>query len=171
MKAQQAYFDPNASQAKQKKLIRVVIVLVVIGVVGGILIAILGTGPKNSALGGVLANQKELIKVIDGHRKDLKTAEGANFAATTRNILVSGSQDLEKAGAKAPAGSSLSSAESQLATAGQNNRLDEVLTELIKSTLTQDLGALTQSLDQASESQKPVIESLAASYALLIGGE
>lgn len=169
MKHQQAYFDPNAAQAKQHKLIRVVIILVVIGVVGGILMAILGTGPKNSALGGVLANQKELIRVIDDHSKDLKTPGAANFAVTTRNVLVSGSQELEKVGAKATAASSIVSADTQLATASQNNRLDEALTEMITTTLEQDLSALSTSLAQASERQKTVIESLATSYSLLIG--
>lgn len=165
----QPYFDPNAAQRKQHKLIRIIIILVSVGVVGGILIMLFGGEPNNSALGEVLARQRKLVETIDERRDKLTSAAAANYVAITRGVLVSTNKDLEDIGAKITVTPSPTTSDADLESAASNNRLDETLTDYITTTLQQSQQLLAQQMPQANDRQKPVLEKLLSNYQLLLG--
>lgn len=162
------YFDPNAQQQKQHKLIRVIMILAIVAVVGGIGLAILGGDAKNSALGDVLARQKKLVEVIDDRRDKLASQETANYVAIARNILISANKELEGLGAQVTATPTPTTTDEQLDQAASTSRLDEVLSDYITTTITTSQQVFSQQASQANERQKPILESLATNYQLLL---
>lgn len=164
----QAYFDPNAAQAKQHKLIRTIIILAIVAVVGAIGLAIFGGEAKNSALGDVLARQKKLVEVIDGRRDKLASQETANYVSIVRNILISTNKELEGIGAQVTASPTPTTTDEQLDQATSTSRLDEVLTDYITTTIANSQQVFSEEAIQANERQKQVLENLAANYQLLV---
>lgn len=162
-------FDPNATQVKQRKLIRLIAILAVVGVISMILISLLGGPPKNSELSSVLANQQEMLRIIDERREELTTTEGANYVSVLRPILVSQSRDLVSAGVKVTVPINGSSIDSALDEAVRNSRLDEELVELLAATLAADKIVLDQvnAVTEESSKLKPLINQLISDYSAL----
>lgn len=170
MKAQQAYFDPNAAQKRQHKLIRVIIILVVVGVVGAILLSIFSPDPSNSNLGNLLARQQEAVRVIDANSENVSSGVAANFINISRNVLVSANKELEQIGAKVSAPITNPGIDSQMEEAARNNRLDTELYEYIKSVFTQNQADIATALANASDKEKTVLQDISTSYQNLLEG-
>ena len=165
-----APFDPNAAQAKQHKLIRLIIILAITGIFGMIGISIFGGSPKNTELAGVLANQQEMIRLIDARRDQLTTVQGANFISIVRPVLLSQSRELTGAGITVTVPINGTAIDTQLDEAVRNSRLDQALSDLIEATLAADMQVLNQ-LDATTEDGhklKPIIGQAIEDYSALL---
>lgn len=165
-----APFDPNAAQAKQHKLIRLIVILAVVGILGMIGISIFSGPPKNTELAGVLANQQEIIRLIDERRDQLTTVQGANFISIVKPVLLSQSQQLTGAGIAVTVPINGSAIDAQLDEAVRNSRLDQALSDLIEATLAADKQVLDQ-LNAATEGGhelKPIINQIIEDYSALL---
>jgi hypothetical protein len=165
-----APFDPNAAQAKQHKLMRLIVILVVIGVIGAITISLFSGPPKNNELAGVLANQQEMLRLIDERREQITSAPAANFISIVKPVIFSHSRELSDAGITVTVPVNGSGIDTRLDEAVRNSRLDQALMELIQATLEDDRQVL-QHLDAVTNSDsklKPLIGQLIEDYSALL---
>jgi hypothetical protein len=162
-------YDPNQTQAKQHKLIRLIIILAVVGVIVTILISVFSGPPKNNELSGILANQQEMLRIIDARRESLTSNQTANFVSIVRPVIYSISRELTNAGVSVTVPIDGASIDAQLDEAVRSSRLDRELNDLLVATLKKDRLVIEQvNANTAADAKlKPILEQMLEDYSSL----
>lgn len=160
-------YDPNANQAKQHKLIRLIVILAVAAVLVAILLSLFSGPPKNSELSAVLANQQEMLRIIDARRENLTTSDTANFVSVVRPVLVSHGRELGNAGVAVTVAVDGSAIDAQLDEAVRNSRLDQSINDLLLATIREDKTTLEQLAAASDDELKPIIQAILQDYSAL----
>lgn len=150
-----------------------IVILAVVGVIAMILISIFRGPPKNSELSSVLANQQEMLRIIDARRESLTTSEGANYVSILRPVLISHGRELDSVGITVLVPINGSGIDAELDEAVRNSRLDKEMVELFEATLKADEQTLEQlnAITEDDSKYKPVIELILEDYSSLVAAD
>lgn len=137
-----------------------------------------GGKEQGQRLLGIAQQQTEIVRVTALARDKARTSSAQTLAATTSITIQSSQNDiaelLKKSGVKADAkilaGKVNGKTDATLEAATQNNRYDEVFTELIVAELKNYQANLKEAYDSSSnKTQKEVLEAAFVSTATLLG--
>ncbi|HEX9679158.1 MAG TPA: hypothetical protein VGA08_00870 [Candidatus Saccharimonadales bacterium] len=172
MQPNQVYFDPNATQIKQRKMIKLIISLAV----ATFLVLLLGllfrsSEPSRGDLGLTLARHNELVRVIDEFEDEAQSIATKQLLARTKLVLISGANELMSIGVAADDQqvSRVKVLDATLIEAVGNNTFDSAITDLIRSAVAaseHDLALLKDPFSNTETSQ--TINNLLADYAQLL---
>ena len=169
MEPQPAGFDPNANQAKQRKMIRLIIILAAVTIVVLVLAAVLA--PKdtvNEKLSLALARHQEISRVLDEFSDNARSDEARQLVVNAKLVILSGTSDLTSAGVSVSTTQAdsvkIPDVDAKLQEASRNNNFDEAITEFITSNLELNTSELNSVKDQLDEQKVEVVDRLLADY-------
>ena len=173
LQPQPSGFNPNATQAKQRKLIRLIIILAAITVVVLILVALLA--PKdtvNEKLSLSLGRHQEVSRVLDEYSDNARSNETRQLVANTKLVVLSGTADLTSTGVSVSTAQAdsvkIANIDDTLLEASRNNAFDEAITQFIASNLEVNSAELNSVKDSLSEQHLEVVERLLSDYDSLL---
>jgi hypothetical protein len=175
MDSQQKYFDPNAAQQKQRKLIKIIISLLIAAVLLLTVLALVGSNTSpGQKLGIVRASHEEVIRVLDDFKKQPASIETQNLIVNARVVLASENKQLDSIGVK-PTSAQVEAAktypniDTELEESVQNNQFDAIITDFITQMLVSNKQIL-ESVEQetTNETTRTVTTSILTDYSQLL---
>lgn len=137
-----------------------------------------GSGDQNQRLLGIAQQQAEIVRVTTLARDKARTSATQSLAATTSITIQSSQNDISgllkkakvKTDAKILASKNDPKTDSTLEAAAQNNRYDEVFTELLIREIKEYQADLKEAYDgTSSKTQKEILEAAFTSASTLLG--
>lgn len=166
-------FDLNAQQAKQRKMLRLVIILAAALI--GVLVLVAALAPKDitgQKLSLALARHQEMNRVLEAFADNARGSDARQLVANARIVLLSGTTELTAAGVSVSTVQAdsvkTSGIDDDLAEASRNNQFDAAITEFLSTKIQANRADLAAVEDEVDKNQAEVIRQLLNDYDSLL---